>query len=289
MLNRVIAICVSLFVVGVGAYIYAGTGPKPYPGQRLNRTGSGFVCDSDCDTGFECNVDDVCTIDVNQTADIQFEANEMSLLDATVLCHGTDCDYWEVYNTSGTQWELWTSDDDGGGSDGLLMSVDDGTDDVDFSAGVTVAETLTVTGEINGAILKTDEVAISLAEMTGLVAANKTLVAAKGANTIIVPVSVLFFLDYGSAQFTESADNLELHYVDAAGDVICTAFETTGSWLVAAADGYGYYTCDSNILATTAQAVNTAVTLDNNGDGDFGGGTGSTVTAWITYYVIDVS
>ncbi len=160
---------------------------------------------------------------------------------------------------------------------------------VTASSTLAVTGAATITGAINGAILKTDEVAISLAEMTGLRATNKTLVAAQGANTVIVPVSVLFFLDYGSAAFTETTDNLALNYVGAAGDVACTAFETTASWLVASEDGYGFYTCDSNILSTTAQVVNTALTLDNNGDGEFGGGTGSTVTAWITYYVIDVT
>lgn len=153
----------------------------------------------------------------------------------------------------------------------------------------TLTGDVTMTGALNGAELRTDEVALSLADMTGLRAANKTLVAAQGANTIIVPVQVLFFLNYGSAQITESADDLELHYVDASGDIACTAFETTASWLVAAADSYGYYTCDVNIVAATASIVNKALTLDNNGDGEFGGGTGSTFTAWVTYYVIDVS
>ena len=89
--------------------------------------------------------------------------------------------------------------------------------------------------------------------------------------------------------FTESADNLAINYVGAAGAVACPAFETTASWLVAAADAYGSYHCSSNLTGSVAQAVNTAVTLDNNGDGEYGDGTGSTVTAWITYLVIDVS
>lgn len=158
---------------------------------------------------------------------------------------------------------------------------------VTMSSTASVAGALTVTGAINGAVLKTDEVAISLAELIALRATNKTLVAAV-ADSIIVPVSVLFFLDYGSAVCTESADNLALNYGGAAGTVACTAFETTGSWLVAGADSYGFNTCDTTLVAATANIVNKAITLDNNGDGEFGDCTGSTVTAWITYYVIAI-
>lgn len=178
---------------------------------------------------------------------------------------------------------------DGETSDGSITYMED-EDRWDFAEAVAITGALTTTGELNGAIMQTDEVAVSNGELLALRATNKTLVAAKGANTIIRPVSVLFFLDYGSAQCTESADNLALNYVDAAGEPVCDSdFETTASFLVAAADGYGMYSCATNIIATTAQAVNTAVTLDNNGDGEFGTCTGSTMTVWITYYVIDVS
>ena len=163
----------------------------------------------------------------------------------------------------------------------------DGTTTLTGATAITGA--LTVTGALSSPELKVAEVAISLAEMIGLRATNKTLVAAQGANTVIIPERVVFFLNYGSAVFTESADNLALNYVGAAGDLACTAFETTASWLVAGADAYGSYSCDLNLTSTVAEAVNTALTLDNTGDGEFGDGTGSTVTAWIYYRVVDVS
>lgn len=139
--------------------------------------------------------------------------------------------------------------------------------------------------------MRVAKVDITLAEMTGLRAANKTLVAAQGANTVIVPVSILFFLNYGSAAFTETTGNLGLMYGGAGGYSACASqFETTASWLVQTSDAYGKWNCDNtDILATSAQVVNTALTLDNDGDGEFGGGTGSTVTVWVTYFVADVS
>jgi len=41
--------------------------------------------------------------------------------------------YWFEYNSGGTQFELWTTDGDGGGTDTLLLSVTDGTTDLDFN------------------------------------------------------------------------------------------------------------------------------------------------------------
>ena len=54
------------------------------------------------------------------------------------LLMGDDNDYWLVYNSTGTQWELWASDVDGGGTDGLVISIADGTDDVIFTGGIDV-------------------------------------------------------------------------------------------------------------------------------------------------------
>lgn len=175
-----------------------------------------------------------------------------------------------------------------------------GTEDLAISFGTNVANWTTDTGvvEVNypnsikltAGNLHTDKVEITNGELLALRATNKTLVAEQGANTIIEVVSLLFMLDYGSAACTESADNLEVHYVDAAGIKACaTAFETTGSFLVGTADSYAVYECDGVGVGVAAEMVNTAVTLDNNGDGEFGTCTGSTVDVWITYRVHDIS
>jgi len=45
-------------------------------------------------------------------------------------------DYWLVYNSSGTQFELRGTDVDGSGTDGIILKVADGTDDVVFTGQV---------------------------------------------------------------------------------------------------------------------------------------------------------
>jgi len=57
---------------------------------------------------------------------------------------GAGTNYWFTYNLGGTQWEFWSTDVDGGGTDGLIWSVDDGTDDVDFDGGISLSSGATV-------------------------------------------------------------------------------------------------------------------------------------------------
>lgn len=66
--------------------------------------------------------------------------------DDNPLQFGTGADYWFVYNSTGTQFELWTTDADGIGTNGLIFSVDDGTDDVDFTGGATFGGALAIAG-----------------------------------------------------------------------------------------------------------------------------------------------
>ncbi len=56
---------------------------------------------------------------------------------------GLGQEYWITYNKTGTQWELWGTDVNGSGTDGLIMSVDDGTDDVDFTGDIVVLGRIT--------------------------------------------------------------------------------------------------------------------------------------------------
>lgn len=179
-------------------------------------------------------------------------------------------------------------------------------DDLTVAGAQTIAETLAITGlttltggvtgdvvatgKFDGTNLYTDKVSISLAAMIDLVANPHELVAAQGANTIIEFVSIVFKLNFGSSQFTESADNLRIAYVDGSGKNVCAEIETTSSWLVAAADAYGTAVADSVALltASAAEAVNKKLVLYNT-SGDFAVGTGSTVDCWVTYRVHDVS
>ena len=62
-------------------------------------------------------------------------------------------DYWLVYNSSGTQLELHSTNVDGSGTDGTVLKVADGTDDVSFTgqiqgaSGVVAATAISVGGD----------------------------------------------------------------------------------------------------------------------------------------------
>ena len=65
--------------------------------------------------------------------------DQIKMGDDRPLQFGAAPDYWLVYNSSGTQFELRGTNVDGSGTDGLILKVADGTDDVAF------------TGQIQGA------------------------------------------------------------------------------------------------------------------------------------------
>lgn len=156
-----------------------------------------------------------------------------------------------------------------------------------FTGGIT--GDVVATGKIDATNLYTDKVSINLAAMIDLVANPHVLVAAQGSNKVIEFVSILFKLNFGSAVFTESTDNLRIAYVDGSGKNVTAVIETTSSWLVSGADAFGAALVDASLLtANAAEAVNVALVLYNT-SGDFAQGTGSSVDCWVTYRVHDVS
>ena len=54
---------------------------------------------------------------------------------------GTGLDYWWVYDSSNTQFELNSTNCDGAGTDCIPLILDDGTDDFDLNPELTVART----------------------------------------------------------------------------------------------------------------------------------------------------
>lgn len=57
---------------------------------------------------------------------------------------GDTPDYWFIYNSTSTAFEFWTTDSNGAGADGVVWSVQDETDDVNFAGDVNVTGTLSV-------------------------------------------------------------------------------------------------------------------------------------------------
>ena len=61
-----------------------------------------------------------------------YTLDAIKLGDNRPLQLGAAPDYWFIYDSGNTQFELNATDVDGGGTDGIVFSVNDGTDDVVF-------------------------------------------------------------------------------------------------------------------------------------------------------------
>lgn len=61
---------------------------------------------------------------------------------------GTSSNYWWVYDSSNTQYELNATNINGSGTDGIVMVVDDGTDDVRFIGSIGAGITPTTTNAL---------------------------------------------------------------------------------------------------------------------------------------------
>lgn len=78
----------------------------------------------------------------------------LTMADNKPICLGdTTCDWWLVYNSSGTQFEIWHTSCDGGGTDCEVLICGDGGDDC------TLAGAFTATGGVN---VNADNVKITL-------------------------------------------------------------------------------------------------------------------------------
>lgn len=78
------------------------------------------------------------------------------LEDDELIKYGTGTDYWMNYNLSGTQFLFRSSDVDGGGTDGTLFSVQDGTDDFVFVGDIAAAAAAFTAVSASGIVLTTD-------------------------------------------------------------------------------------------------------------------------------------
>lgn len=64
---------------------------------------------------------------------------DLTLADDKDLVCGTDTDYWFTYNSSSTQFEFWSTNSNGSGTDATLFTVDDGTAYVAITTGIIAA------------------------------------------------------------------------------------------------------------------------------------------------------
>lgn len=144
---------------------------------------------------------------------------------------------------------------------------------------------------IDAGAVNVDKIALTNAEVKALRATPKTLVAAQGADTLVVVESVALRLNYGGTNaFTESADNLVVQYGNSGQD-ITGAIETTGFIDQTADTTAIYYPASIAAMAAATVGVNEEVQLFNTGDGEIGGNAANdnTLDVWVAYRVLDLS
>lgn len=162
----------------------------------------------------------------------------------TPFYFGSLDEYWIIYEGSGLQ--IWSSDIDGGGTDGLIANCGDGTDDWEFNGILTMAG-LVVTGQ--GTI--EDDIVLDFGDahdakmMYGTVDANANilLIALPNGGAVNVPIFAIG---------DQSVHGVDLGFFDG---------ETIPRFAAIADDASGFFAfgCDNadilDILATTSPVV----------------------------------
>ena len=115
------------------------------------------------------------------------------------------------------------------------------------------------------------QVAITSAEVLAIRATPKTLVGAPGAAKIALFDSLFLQIDYNSAAYTETADNLAVRYTNGSGVIVSSTIEGTGFINATADTGVRGVAITDAIVANTA-SENAALVLHNTGDGEYGSG-----------------
>lgn len=133
---------------------------------------------------------------------------------------------------------------------------------------------------------RVETINITNAQIKLLRAAPKTLVAAKGSNTLIQLVGGVIHLNYGTNVFTESDDNLVVTYTNGSGVAVSQTVEMT-AFIDGTADMTTIILPCINPIATAAASFNKPLVLFNSGSGEFGGNAAgdSTLRVKIMYRV----
>lgn len=144
----------------------------------------------------------------------------------------------------------------------------------DFSAGTISLPTSTTLPEN---LIRYATVNLTNAQVLALRATPIEVIAQPGAGKFIEVLSGVLVFDR-TAAYTESADNLQLKYVDGSGSAASNTIETTG-FLDAAGDAIIKFGPAANDALFTAagELSNAKVVIHNTGDGEYGGGNAANV------------
>jgi len=129
---------------------------------------------------------------------------------------------------------------------------------VEFEGAAEFLSTVKGTGFLHGTdvIYDSADVVISSTELKALNATPKTLVAAPGANKVLVPLHAIWFLDYNSAAYAGIAagEDIAIRYTDGSGQFL-VGCEITG-FLDQTEDTYAITHAYAPILPLQIGAVN---------------------------------
>ena len=127
-------------------------------------------------------------------------------------------------------------------------------------------------------------VTIATGDVLTLATTPVELVAAPGAGKVLHFVGAQLSLDYNSAAYAESGDNLQIKYTDASGVAVSAAIEATG-FADATADTLTNAIPKADVIVAASGAANQALVLDNTGSNWTTGDSPIIVTTY--YRVLD--
>lgn len=149
-----------------------------------------------------------------------------------------------------------------------------------------IASNAVTSAELDEQTVKYTTVTLTNAQVLALRATPITIVAAPGAGKFIEILGGQLIFNR-TAAYTESADNLQLKYVDGSGSAASQVIECTG-FVDAAGDAIINVLPNAiNALITAAgELANALICIHNTGDGEFGGGNAAnTIKVCVAYRV----
>lgn len=211
-------------IVGIGAYAVARA-PGRYP--VIYPTAEDY-----------CNGAGVC-------------AGSIYLPDDAGLYCGDGGDYWWIYDATNTQYELNSTDVDGGGTDGVVLYVADGTDDLVCSGEVTVTGDINASADVvlsNGTIL--DDTADGTLQVTDAAGTGGTgiLIGPPAANGLLLKMN--------------ASGNLEI--LNGAGSGYANFIANIGTTGGVMRSNLGYYAGSDDYYSFSDSTAATSGTIDTS-------------------------